>query len=206
MHLIIGTNDKVFIPNYLNRTLFERTDGNRFYKRKKSIFAWHEKNPTDVCAASDVFTGRNSSFQRWLCYDRNMWCGFSLAINSVPYYTDPSPPLTRMTSSSNFYVYESLARVKTTSLFSDDDGQSNGFFSPWKRGGQSSQTIISNKCLIASYDGASMYSSSVFSYLLLSMNTYSVSKIRISCSEAKWLHNYKVICIYVPCWCAGSDL
>lgn len=179
--------------------------GTDFIKERKVYLHDMKKNPTDVCVASDVFTGRNSSFQRWLCYDRNMWCGFSLAINSVPYYTDPSPPLTRMTSSSNFYVYESLARVKTTSLFSDD-GQSNGFFSAWKRGGQSPQTIISYQCLIASYNGASMYSSPVFSYLLLSMDTYSVSKIRISCFEAKWLHNYKVMCIYVPCWCAGSDL
>lgn len=60
-----------------------------------------KKNPTDVCAASDVFVGRNSSFQRWLCYDRNMWCGFSLAINSVTYYTGPPPSLTRVYSSSS---------------------------------------------------------------------------------------------------------
>lgn len=75
--------------------------GTDFIKEGKVYLHEIKKNPTDVCAASDVFVGRNSSFQKWLCYDRNMWCGFSLAINSVSYYTCPFPPLTREYSSSS---------------------------------------------------------------------------------------------------------
>jgi hypothetical protein len=102
---------------FKKRTFLNRTDGNRFDKKKKNTFAWHTKKSQTYTLPSDVFVGRNSLFQGWLYILQKymLWIFFGKKISSLLYVPElTTSPLWPESSVFNFQfcIQVTLARLK----------------------------------------------------------------------------------------------